>query len=314
MPLHAIAIQAQLQPEHYRSDEAFRARVLGLVGQAVAGLDATTPRVIAFPEAFALPLLFWHGTPQPIIGEQTALKAALQILKLRWREALQLGVLSPSVFYHLRAMDIWPLYEATFKEAARVARAYVVAGSLFSPIIDWEPARGYHRASKAVYNQCLLVSPEGTILSRVPKVNLTKDERSNFLSSGPLGNQVVQTRLGKLAVLICLDAFHEGLIEYADASGAWLVVQPSANAAAWNGPWSANAGQIEGEVWLREGLAKKLQGRENLRYGLNPMLNGRFYGLEFEGQSGIYEAGKALALAKHPVGDEVIRAHLEWPQ
>jgi hypothetical protein len=50
------------------------------------------------------------------------------------------------------------------------------------------------------------------------------------------------------------------------------VVQPSANNSKWDGPWPSDPGQIEGEVWRREGLAKKLVGRENLRYGINPML------------------------------------------
>jgi hypothetical protein len=120
--------------------------------------------------------------------------------------------------------------------------------------------------------------------------------------------------LGTVANLICLDAFHDDLIEQADAAGAWLVVQPSANAARWNGPWSKDPKEIEGEVWLREGLAKKLQNRENLRYGLNPMLNGAFYDLYFEGRSGIYQPGSPLALAESETGDAVVRVAVEVPE
>jgi hypothetical protein len=58
-------------------------------------------------------------------------------------------------------------------------------------------------------------------------------------------------------------------------------------------------------------LAKKLVGRENLRYGINPMLNGKLYELEFEGRSSLAQAGGFLALAENPVGDEIITATIE---
>ncbi|HEU4742668.1 MAG TPA: nitrilase-related carbon-nitrogen hydrolase [Meiothermus sp.] len=311
MRVHLVAIQAEIQPPAYRTAEAFRERVLGLTRAAVEGLPEGDPRVLAFPEAFALPLSFWLETPDEIVQAPSALSAATTLLRKRWPEALQLAIPSPAVFFHLRALEVWPVYERVFREAARAGRAYLVAGSIFSPLVDWEPAQGYHRAARAVFNQTLLISPRGTILSRVPKVNLTKDERGSFLSGGPLGSQVVQTQIGKLGTLICLDAFHERLVEWVDAQGAWLLIQPSANAAQWDGPWNADAKQVEGEVWLREGLAKKLETRENLRYGLNPMLNGKFYTLSFEGRSGIYGPGAPLALAESPIGDALIRYPIE---
>ncbi|PZA06963.1 MULTISPECIES: carbon-nitrogen hydrolase family protein [unclassified Meiothermus] len=307
MRVHLVAVQAEIQPPAYRSAAAFRERVLALTRSAVEGLPEGEPRVVAFPEAFALPLCFWLEAPQEILQAPSATSAALALLRRRWPEALRLAIPSPAVFFHLRAIEVWPVYEQVFREAAQMGQAYVVAGSTFSPQVDWEPAQGYHRASRAVLNQTLLISPRGTVLSRVPKVNLTQDERRSFLSSGPLGGQVVQTQIGKLGVLICLDAFHERLVEWVDGQGAWLLVQPSANATRWDGPWSADARQVEKEVWLREGLAKKLAARENLRYGINPMLNGRFYTLSFEGQSGIYGPGAPIALAESPTGDALVR-------
>jgi len=301
-----VAVQTQLEPFHYRSKPAFQSRVMALMEAATEGLPKGQPRVIAFPEAFALPLVFWLETPEKILQARSTLQAALGLLRQDWWETLRLGIFSPRVLYHLRAPKVWPVYQETFAEAARATGSYVVAGSLFSPLMDWEPATQLHRESNKVYNLSLVISPQGRVLGRVSKLNLTQSERASFLSQGEIGGQVVHSRIGTLANLICLDAFHDHLIEYADAAGAWLVVQPSANAAKWNGPWSNDPSQLEGQVWLREGLAKKLQGRENLRYGLNPMLNGKFYELEFEGRSGIYTAGKPLVLAKESSGDEII--------
>ncbi len=311
MRVHLIAVQTELQTRPYTSAEAFKRYVLELNQAAVQGLPEDEPRIIAFPETFALPLLFWLDTSSAVREAKTSLLAALQLLRENWQVTLKLGVIGPAAFYHLRAGKIWALYEQAFREAAQATRAYVVAGSIFSPRMDWEPAQRLHPQGQAAYNLSLVISPQGTVLGRVPKVNLTAQERMAFLSRGQAGRQTIQTRLGTIANLICLDAFHDDLIEQADAAGAWLVVQPSANAARWEGPWSADAKEIEGEVWLREGLARKLRGRENLRYGLNPMLNGHFYDLYFEGKSGIYQAGGPLALADSAVGDAFVRAAVE---
>jgi predicted amidohydrolase len=311
MRVHLIAIQTELQTAPYTSAKAFQRYVLELVQTATQGLPEHEPRIIAFPEAFAVPLLFWLGTPRAVQTAKTSLQAALALLGENWQAALRLGVLSPAVFYHLRAGLVWPVYEQSFREAARAARAYVVAGSIFSPHMDWEPTQRLYPLGKGVYNLSLVVSPQGSVLGRVPKVHLTTHERGAFLSKGQFGRQVLKTRLGTIANLICLDAFHDDLIEQADAAGAWLVVQPSANAARWDGPWSADPKEIEGEVWLREGLARKLQNRENLRVGLNPMLNGQFYELYFEGKSGIYQAGGPLAIAERAVGNAFVRAVTE---
>ncbi len=313
MRVHLVAAQTEVQTLPYTGAEEFRRYVLELSQTAVQGLPEDESRIIAFPEAFALPLLFWLDTSSAVREAKTSLLAALQLLRENWRASLKLGVVSPAAFYHLRAPKVWTVYESAFREAAQAAGAYVVAGSIFSPFMDWEPAQGLHPQGKRVYNLSLVISPQGTILGRVPKVNLTAHERGAFLSRGQPGRQTLETRLGTIANLICLDAFHDDLIEQADAAGAWLVVQPSANAARWEGPWSADPGQMEGEVWLREGLAKKLLGRENLRYGLNPMLNGHLYELYFEGKSGIYQAGGPLALADTATGDAFVRAVVELP-
>ncbi|WP_287371593.1 nitrilase-related carbon-nitrogen hydrolase [Oceanithermus sp.] len=315
MDVHLVAVQARVEPQTYRSAAAFRERTLELAHRAVAGLPPREGRVVAFPEAYALPLVFWLDTPDAVAAAPTALAAGLRLLGrglLDDPRAL-LRRPAPDLLYLKRMPAVWPVYREVFSEAARATESYLVAGSLFGPLVDHEPARGLHLQGPAAYNWLALFSPEGRVLARIPKLRLTPDERKAFLSRGGFGPHVVHTRLGRLGVLICLDAFHEALVERVDAAGAWLLVQPSANAAAWNGPWSADPARIEGEVWLQEGLAKQLRGRENLRYGLNPMLNGDLYDLHFEGRSNVAAAGRHLALADDPTGDAVVRATVERP-
>jgi len=317
MQVHLIAIQAEILPDAYLTADAFRQRVLSLVELAVAGLppSADAARVIAFPEVFSLPLLFWLDTPDAVKRQRRAIDAAYQLLKASWRDAfrcmLQQRLLSPAVLYHLRGPRVWPVYEQVFRDAARAAGAYVVAGSLFSPFIDWEPTRGHHVHGRGAYNLTAVFSPQGTLLARVPKLRLTPVEVRSWLNAAQVAPQVITTVIGKIAVLICLDAFHEALLEQADAAGAWLLIQPSANDSRWDGPWPTDPRQLEGEVWLREGLAKKLVGRENLRYGINPMLNGSLYETHFDGRSSIAKAGDYLALAQRTTGDAIVRAEVQ---
>lgn len=130
-----------VQTPPYTSAEGFRQYVLELAQAATRGLPEHEPRIIAFPEALALPLLFWLDTPRAIREASTSLQAALGLIRENWRAILGLGVLSPAVFYHLRARQVWTVYEQVFREAAQATGAYMVAGSIFSPLMDWEPTR-----------------------------------------------------------------------------------------------------------------------------------------------------------------------------
>ncbi len=303
MNVHLAAVQAAIEPQWYQTDEAFLARVDRLAHLAAASAPDDATPVIAFPELFALPLLFWHRAPEAALKAQSALEASWIWLKSEKAAALRSIHHGPWFFYHWRANRLWPLYVRAFREAARKYRAYVLAGSLIAPRMDEEPARGMYAVSSKVYNQALWINPEGRILARPEKIRLMPEERRALVAPGAWGGQVVHTRIGVLGVLICLDAFHEALVERVDASGAWLLVQPSANPAKWEGPWKPDPKRREGEVWLAEGLRKKLEDRENLRYGLNPMLTGQFYETAFEGRANVAAAGETLAITPAPTGD-----------
>jgi predicted amidohydrolase len=289
--MQLVALQTKINPEDYLSAASFRSRVLGLVEQAqVAG-----PAVIAFPEAFALPLVFWWNNPKALKAK-SLLRAALGISA--W------SLLNPRAVFYPRALEVWSLYEAIFREAAKYAGAYIVAGSLVSPQVDLEPVQGLH-LKRHVYNTSLVVAPSGQILARTHKMHLTAAERAIGLTPGNTA-PVVQTKAGGLANLICLDAFYASAIEQSDSAGAWLLVQPSANNALWQGPWSGDPKRVEGQVWLEQ-AQQKLVGRENLQYLLNPMLTGNLYELTFEGRSGIYGPNQVLALAPSHTEEAMIK-------
>lgn len=288
-----LVLQTEVHPQDYLSRETFRKRVFSLLEEGFKGEEA--PRLAAFPEAFALPLLFYFEA-EPVLEVQT---------------------LSQALLYHLREGPLFPwkraqkafyLWQAVFREAARAFKAYILAGSLLTPLYDEELSRGQFMRGVWFYNLALFLNPKGQVLARIPKMHLTHEER--FLRRGGFGPHLVQTGRGRLGVLICLDAFFQSHVERLDAQGAELLLVPSANPAPWDRPWPKDPARKEGEVWV-EAMANRLLGRENLRLLLNPMLNGRFLGLVFEGQSGVYAQGQPLKLAGSPRGDDFLEVFWE---
>ena len=278
MPFRTLlVVQAEVRPEAYRTEEAFRERVFALL-KPLEGTPA--PRLTAFPELFGLPLLL-H------LEEGFRWKDLLKYPFLPWR----------------RARKAYGVFHRVMAEAAQAYGAYLLAGSFLSPPYEEELSRGRFARTPLFQNLALFFNPEGHLLAQVPKMELTPPER--WLLRGRFGPHLVETRAGRVGILICLDGFYEKHLSRLDALGAEVLLQPSANPAPWERPWPRDPTRKEGEVWLAS-ARERLLGRENLRFLLNPMLNGRILSLAFEGRSGIYAPGKALCLAQSPHGDEAL--------
>ncbi len=275
-----LVLQVEVRLEAYRSETAFRERVFALLSP----LQGTPkPRLAAFPELFGLPLLF----PEAAFPLRDLLRNPLGL----WP----------------RARRAYEVYRRTMAEAARAYETYLLGGSLLSPPYEEELARGLFARTPFFQNLALLFNPQGRLLAQVPKMELTPPER--WLKRGTFGPHFVVTEAGPLGILICLDGFYETYLARLDALGARVLLQPSANPAPWGRPWPWDPHRKEGEVW-RASAEGRLKGRENLRFLLNPMLNGRLLGLAFEGQSGIYGPEGALRLAQGPLGDEALLLEL----
>ena len=310
--LHLAAVQVAWSPELYASPEAFAERMLALGRTAVEGAGER-PRLIAYPELIGLPLLL------TVAGDTRALAApsfAAALARLaprhvgRWlRTAWRARSLGLGAIYGSYAVDAYRLWYGTFADVARDTNAVVVAGSAFLPDVDEEPSRGWHVRDWAVHNAALTISPQGHLLARTAKVHLVPgSERGAGLRLGRLEDlEVVDTRLGRLAVAVCLDGFHGRVLSTLDARGAQLVVQPSANMHPWETPWMPDPRRSEGDAWLGEGLRARLQGRQSLRYGVNPMLVGEAFGLRPRGRSSIF-ANVADADARAAEGQPAVAA------
>ena len=204
MPFRTLlVVQAEVRPEAYRTEEAFRERVFALL-KPLEGTPA--PRLTAFPELFGLPLLL-H------LEEGFRWKDLLKYPFLPWR----------------RARKAYGVFHRVMAEAAQAYGAYLLAGSLLSPPYEEELSRGRFARTPLFQNLALFFNPEGRLLAQVPKMELMPPER--WLLRGHFGPNLVETRAGRVGILICLDGFYEKHLARLDALGAEVFLQPSANPA-----------------------------------------------------------------------------------
>ncbi|UCH26568.1 MAG: carbon-nitrogen hydrolase family protein [Trueperaceae bacterium] len=324
MRFHLIAVQPRMELEHYRSAEVFKQKVLSLTKASVAGLDEA-PKLVAFPEAIGLPLLFTIGDFDRIRGKTNSTRVIWELLRTHWQEvftaSLRHGVLGLPGLVLSRALPVYRAYQQAFAEAARCYGVTIVAGSCMLPPIDEEPVRGVYITGKRVYNTAYTFGPTGSVLGVARKVYLNPGTESSIgLSSGNLSDvKTISTPVGRVGVAICLDGFHTSVVDHFDGQRADIIVQPSANHAPWMRPWPRDPSLLEGEAWLRFGLRKLIQGRLHIRYAVNPMLVGEVFELKPRGRSSILVNQRflpasvegvdgVLALAQTSDSEEIVRA------
>jgi predicted amidohydrolase len=296
-------VQSKLELDAYVSSQAFEAWIQGQVKLALESRDSGEAALVAFPELIGLPLLFFLERQ---VSAGKIQDAALELARESWLTALKFGLqfqnFSASSFILPRATRLFEVFVNAFSSAAKTSNSFIAAGSSFLPGVEVEAAKGLHLADGRVQNVSFLFAPSGKIVLRSPKLNLTAGlEKLVGLSQGRLEDVAAAvTPLGRIATLICYDGFFERALEKADSLGAQILVQPSANAALWNGAWSADASKIEGQEWLARGIMHGIQDRLNIRYALNPMMVGKLFDLVFEGRSSI-STNQSLTNAENPI-------------
>jgi predicted amidohydrolase len=289
-----VAVQAALSEAPFEDAERFAAWTLRLAREAMAALpDDHGEVVLAFPEAIAMPLLFTLGDARRVAGSASLLEAGWRSLGGRWLEtataAWRYRAPGPAAVHLARALRVHAAYVSAFRAVARETGATVVGGSAFLPEVDVEAARGPHVVDRHVHNVAYTFAPSGALLGRSRKVYLTPGLESRVgLSRGRLSElPVMRAPCGRVGVAVCLDGWYDGVVAALDAQGAQILVQPSANDAAWDRPWPPDPRVLEGEAWLERGLRARLQGRVHLHYGLNPMLVGEVFGFAPRGRSSV---------------------------
>ncbi|HEX6798405.1 MAG TPA: carbon-nitrogen hydrolase family protein [Ktedonobacterales bacterium] len=275
-----------------------------IVGLAAPHIASDGPTLVVLGELLGLPaalagprgLLARHARSSRTALTLLALAHARRILayRLRWP-----GIsLARALLLALTDALYRPFLE-TLSEQARRHGVFLVATTLAPRVRRSTDPRAIRRwgspgASAVylpegpdVYNAALVFGPDGALLGRVNKVNLTHNERETLdLTPGRLAEvRVISTAAGRLGVAISLDAFTPDYLRHLDAQAAEIVVQNDANDAPWAGPGSASDWQPQ--EWLDSVLGALQPPYRSLRYNVCAMQTGNFFDLVFDGQSSI---------------------------
>ena len=275
MQVNLVGIQAKMELRDYASFDAFRDKVSSLMVRAMEASDAAHPTLVAFPEYLGSYLGFVPFYWDQIRREAKLTEAYARILGasdgLSREDARSLA---KRVLFVEHAIETERAYTGTFSALAREHAAYVFAGSLCVPEMDDNPHAGGRIIVDAtrVYNQSYLFAPSGLCIGRVAKVNLPPGE-DELLDEAPRSNLIAsKTRIGRIGVGLCWDAFHHRTIETYEAQDAQILLNPC---------YFANpdirfdgTGKHVPQPW---DFIRLIQGRENIQFGVSSFLVGAVF-------------------------------------
>jgi predicted amidohydrolase len=329
MKANLIAVQVKMSLADYEKDGAFHDKIASLMKKAAREVDFSLPTLVSFPELIGMYLTFvpyyWDSVKDEPSLENAGTKIFMaNVARVPEEHSMKPRSAARYLLFIEHALDAERIYVDTFSSLAREYGVYVAAGSIALPPIEAEPSKGGRHIADAtkVYNVSYLFSPRGVCLRRVPKVYMTVGFEQRVFDGAPKSELVpVETALGRVGTLVCWDGFHESLVEHYDGLGVEILLKPSYNQHAWDGPSTYDPAHQEGENWLRTGCPSIIQGRENIRYGVNAMLVGAvFEDMLAEGLSSVavntgrpdacWEDG-ILAIASRPDDEEIVGAIVE---
>jgi len=327
--LNLVAVQAKPTLSDYRDHAAFHEKIATLMDVVAREADLSIPTLVAFPELVGMYLAFVPHYWDDLAGESNLEAAATKIVMQNIMSVPEEARTSPEaaarhLLFLQHAVETEAAYTATFSSLAREFGVYLAAGSIALPPVEEEPSKGGRHVADAahIYNTAYLFSPRGVCINRVPKVNLVPGFEERVFDPAPASSLVpADTAIGRIGTLVCFDGFHETLVERYDAQGVQVMLKPSYNMHPWNTPWPFDETKLESENWLNTGCPSIIQGRENIRYGVNAMMVGAvFEDTTAEGLSSIarntgrpgasWEDG-VLAMAADPAEEEIIVATVE---
>lgn len=289
--IQLIAVQARWSLAAYECPESFAREVERWMRMASAVRRPECECLIAFPEFIGLPLLFMGHLDQ-VRQCKTWREAAGRVIGGRM-EAVQCSMAAYGVgplraLYLARSEELFETYHRVFQAAAVDHQCWIVGGSVPLP-----SGTGGKPASGEIYNVSGFFGPSG-LAGMQAKVHPYGPEGSpeglDIVPESPQNVCIFESRLGRLGIPICYDAWQDDVMEALAAQGAQIVVQPSANPRAWD-EWQ------EGD-WKR-GLWHRLQQHPEFQYGVNPMMVGWLFAADDEyscqGRSSIVAKAAATA-------------------
>ncbi len=190
-------------------------------------------------------------------------------------------------------------YQTVFGGLAQRHGIHLVAGSIILPEPRLESGKLTVRPGGALYNISALFGPDGRIVPPLVFKAFPIEDENRFLVAAQASDiPVFHTPAGKLAVLICADAWYPAAYLAVKAKGADLVAIPSFSAGdgVWGSVWggyngaatpqdimASDVGKLtEGQAWQKYAMGGRAPAH-GINHGVNVFLRGTLWNLGSDG-------------------------------
>lgn len=300
-----LGIQPWLQPGDYANTATLTARLDGYLAHAKKAGLLGDKSIAIFPEYTGTWLIAANEKRSvysaATSGEAMQTVALSHLPQLAWWLAHAPAVAQKTewALFTLKGAAAAKAYQKVFGELAQRYQTHIVAGSIVLPEPALVDGQLTVRPGGTLYNVSALFGPDGRIVPPlVRKVSPIADELK-FLAGAPVSElPVFTTPAGKLAILICADAWYPSTYARLNALGAELLAVPSYSTGngVWANKWggynggtmptdvaAADVGALtEGQAWLKYAMPGRAPAA-GIRYGLNVFLRGNLWDLGSDG-------------------------------
>ncbi len=202
--------------------------------------------------------------------------------------------------FTMKANRMAEVYQNIFSQLAHKYKVTIVAGSILLPnpkVID-----GKLTVNKGdLFNISCIFRPDGQLDEQlVKKAFPVSDELPFVCPSKPEQTPVFDTPVGKMAVLVCADAWFSASYKAIKQKGAEFIVVPSYSSGSgyWNKSWTGYSGADTpkdaiadinkitlGQAWLKHAMGGRSKPEASIKKGMNVFLQGNLWDLGTDGTS-----------------------------
>lgn len=259
------------------------------------------------------------------LRDDMKLMAAASPLSFLWAYAYSANA-EESVF-RMKANEMLNTYQQTYATLAKDYKIYIVAGSIVLPDPYVEAGRIHIRPRGKLYNVSAVFDRDGKVLAPLSRKAFPIREEQAFTCSAPaMDVPVYATPSGKLAVLICADAWYPECYTSLKARTPDILAVPSfvSGDSVWAKPWQGydgapapadvdqkDIGKItEREAWIKYAMCGRAV-NAGIRTGVNTFLRGDLWNLGTDGHTLVRTDSLHEAREPHPQTGSLINVWLE---
>lgn len=305
---NVLGIQPFMQPADYASEENFRSKIkFYLMAAQKKGFLIENKTVVVFPEYLGTFLV--AANEKGSIYEAKTLAEGLQTMVLsNLGSFLKTYFFAPNevhdkvkyAAFAMKAPEMARIYQRVFSELAAKFGVTIVAGSILLPSPSVE--NGVLKTNKGLlFNTSMVFDADGKLNSNLIKKSFpTADELSFVCPAKPEEIPVFETTIGKMAVLVCADAWFSESYKALKEKGVEFIVTPSYSNGYgfWNKKWTGysgaktpseaidDVGKITlGEAWVKHAMAGRAKNEAGVKKGMNVFLQGNIWDLGADGST-----------------------------